>query len=270
MPDPSFVSFEPKLVGTEAPSLSAKGALVVDAGSGRVLHEKAPDTPLLPASTTKIMTALVSLEAYGPGDVLTVKNVNIPGQRVKLVPGEQITADALLYGLLVFSGNDAAEALADNYEGGREAFVRRMNEIAEALGLENTHFKNPTGFDHPEQVSTARDMIKLSVHAMKNPKFAEIVGTEQITVESVDGELVHRLENLNLLLGDVEGVLGVKTGWTEAAQENLVTLVERDGRKVFVVVLGSLDRFGETRKLIDWVYGSHEWVQVVDYPPHSL
>jgi D-alanyl-D-alanine carboxypeptidase (penicillin-binding protein 5/6) len=256
----------PVLSGSETfPIISGQAALAVDLDSGVTLYEKEPDKQLLPASTTKIVTALVAMEYYPPDAVLEVKDPGIDGQKMGLVGGEKIKASDLLYGLLVFSANDAAETLAQNFPGGRDLFVAAMNLKAKELHLEETHFQNPTGLDGMGHVTTARDLIRVATVAMENPEFAKIVGTREKVVKSENGKIVHRLTNINELLGVVDGVLGVKTGWTENARENLVTYLERDGKKIMIVLLGSQDRFGETRELIDWIFANYLW-QEVKYP----
>lgn len=244
------------------PVLSAQAALAVDLDSGITLYEKNPEKPLLPASTTKIVTALVAMDYYQEKASLTVGRVGVEGQKMGLVVGEVITVENLLYGLLVYSANDAAEVLADNFPGGRESFIAAMNLKAEKLHLDNTHFSNPSGLDGNGHMATARDLIRVSEIAMNNKKFRKIVGTKEKEVTSVDGKIKHRLVNINELLGEVEGVLGVKTGWTENARENLVTYLERDGRRIMAVLLASQDRFGETEELIDWVFNNYQWQPV--------
>jgi D-alanyl-D-alanine carboxypeptidase (penicillin-binding protein 5/6) len=244
------------------PVLSAQGAIAIDLDSRVVLYEKDPDLQLLPASTTKIMTALVALDTYPIEAQITIGKVRVVGQKMGLVWGEKIGVGDLLDGLLIFSGNDAAEALAMAYPGGRDAFVEAMNAKARELHLANTHFENPTGLDQEGHTSTARDMVFLAEVAMRNKTFSEIVGTKAKTVRSSDGLVVHNLRNVNELLGQVDGVLGVKTGWTEGARENLVTYVERDGKRVLIAILGSQDRFGETKEMIDWVFGSYSWERI--------
>ncbi len=247
------------------PIISAQAALAVDVESGVTLYEKEPDKLLLPASTTKIVTALVAMEAYPESAVLEVKNIKIEGQKMGLISGEKMKVGDLLYGLLVFSANDAAEVLAQNYPGGREAFVEAMNAKARQLHLESTNFNNPTGLDGNGHVTTARDLIRVATLAMKNSEFARIVGTKQTVVRSENGKIAHRLTNINELLGVVDGVLGVKTGWTENARENLVTYIERDNKKIMIALLGSQDRFGETKELIDWIFSNYAWSKV-EYP----
>lgn len=249
------------------PILSAQAVVAIDPDSGVVLYEKDPDTKFLPASTTKIVTALVAIDSYNIGSVVTVGNLNMPAdsQRMGLMKGEQITVDSLMQGLLIYSANDAAEALAANYPGGREAFIVAMNNKINELHLTNTHFTNPSGLDEDGHVATARDLARVAQIAMQNPYFAKTVGTKEAVVTSTDGKIVHPLKNINVLLGKVEGVEGVKTGWTENARENLVTYVNRKNHKVLISLLGSQDRFGETTELIDWLYKNYTWQNVPFY-----
>lgn len=248
---------------TTFPILSAQAVLAVDEKSGVPLYEKNPDAPLLPASTTKIVTALVSLDFYNLDDVLIIgPGVKVEGQKMGLVVGEQIRAEDLLYGLLVYSANDAAVALAENYPGGYPAFIEAMNKKAKDLHMANSRFENPVGLDGNAQRSTARDLVRVTEVAMKDPVFAKIVGTKRIIVTDVTGSFKYDLKNLNILLGSVEGVNGVKTGWTESARENLVTSIERNGHTITIALLGSQDRFGETKELIDWIFASYNWEEV--------
>ena len=251
------------------PIISAQAALAVDMDSGVSLYEKRADSPYLPASTTKIITALVAREYYPLSLALKVPEFKVEGQKMGLVAGEEIEVEDLLYGLLVYSANDAAEALALNFPGGRDLFIVAMNLKAKELGLAHSKFSNPAGLDDGDgHVTTAKDLIRVSEIAMRDPLFAKIVGTKEKTVSSTNGKIVHKLKNINELLGSVDGVMGVKTGWTESARENLVTYIERGGKKVMIVLLGSQDRFGETRELIDWIFASYSWQEVK--PPVTL
>ncbi|HTK03563.1 MAG TPA: D-alanyl-D-alanine carboxypeptidase family protein [Alphaproteobacteria bacterium] len=245
------------------PTFSAQGVMAVDLTSGISLYEKNTDNPLLPASTTKIVTALVALDTYPLDSVLTVGKVKVEGQKMGLFAGEQMKVEDLLYGLLVYSSNDAAEVFAQNYVGGRDAFIMAMNAKAKELSMNNSYFDNPVGLDGISQMTTAKDLVRVSEVAMRNPEFAKIVGTKEIVVHDVTGKYSHSLKNINQLLGSVPGVLGVKTGWTENARENLVTYIERDNHKIMIVVLGSSDRFGETKELIDWIFGNYKWEEVI-------
>ena len=239
--------------------LTAQSVLAVDLDSGGILFEKDPFKPLLPASTTKIVTALVAMDYYPLSQILSVGKVTVDGQKMHLVPLEKITVENLMYGLLVASANDAAEVLAQNYQGGRQVFIEKMNRKIKNLGLKNTHFVNPSGLDEEGQVTTAIDLLKIANYAMENPFFRKVVATKEIVVESIDAHEKHRLTNINQLVGEVDGVLGVKTGWTENARENLVTYLERDGRRLMIVVLSSTDRFGETKALINWIFENYAW-----------
>lgn len=266
----NFTSIQEPILSEIAtqPLIYAKSALVVDLGTGKALYQKNPEDPVFPASTTKIITAMVTLDSYDLDQTVIVSKISVDGQKMGLKIGEKISVENLLYGLLVYSANDAAEALAANYPGGRDIFIAAMNVKAKELGLSASLFTNPTGLDHMGQVTTATDLVRASVVAMENPIFAKIVATKEITVNSIDGVYSHKLTNINKLLGVVDGVLGVKTGFTEEARENLVTYLERDGRKIMLVLLGSSDRFGETKKLIVWIFENYHWgVAVGDVLP---
>jgi len=250
------------------PELSAYSAVIIDLVSKTVMLAKNPDIQLAPASTTKIMTALVALDYYSLDQVLTMGEIETTGQQMGLEPGEQIQVKNLLYGLLVKSGNDAAYALADQYPGGREAFVAEMNRKLTDYHLYNTHFKNPAGFDQAGHYSTVRDLVLLSAEALKNPIFKEMISTAGLTISDVRAEHFHELENVNQLLGRIPGLKGIKTGWTAGAGECLISLIERDGRQVIIGILNSQDRFGETEILVNWVFDNFDWQPVEDYSNH--
>lgn len=252
------------------PSLSARSIVVMDVNSSVVLYQKNADLPLLPASTTKIMTGIVVLENYSLDQVLTIGNLEKNGQVIKLLPGEQMTVENLLYGLLVASGNDAAVVLASYFPGGQPAFVEAMNKKAQELNLTKTHFENPTGIDHPNHYSTALDLARLSAYGLKDPVFAKIVATDRITIWDISKTIPHQLFNINELMSRDLGVVGVKTGWTEEAGECLVAHTKKDGHArldsarqgIISVILGSQDRFGETERLINWVFENFEWEEI--------
>lgn len=239
--------------------LSAKSAVVIDVDSGIILYQKYPNMRLLPASTTKIMTALIALENYKLDEILEVAGLKIDGNSVGLAAGEQITVENLLKGLLIGSGNDAAQVLAENFAGGMSGFVWAMNQKAVELKLENTHFTNPIGLDEEGHYSTAIDLAKLAVVALKNPTVSEIVSTPELEIADITGTKVHRLKNTNELVGKLDGVKGIKTGWTQNAGECLVALTERNQKRIISVILGSTNRFGETENLISWVFENFDW-----------
>lgn len=249
--------------GKNAPDISAKGVLIKDLPSGLILFSKDETAKHEPASTTKIITALVILDQFKPDDIMTVKTVVKEGRVMGLVANEKITVESLLYGILVHSANDAAWTLAENYPGGMEKFVEAMNEKAKSLALVNTHFTNPAGFDDDNQYTTATDLAKLAQAGLSNKYFTKIVGTKSITVSDVDFINFHELRNVNELLGKIPGVAGVKTGFTQTAGEILVTEVKKNGQSVLFVLLKSSDRFGETQALIGWVFGNFIWQNLV-------
>ena len=242
------------------PPLSSKSVFVEELETGKVLLAINEKDPALPASTTKIATALVAMSHYDPQIILTVGDVRqINGQKMKLFTGEKITVENLLYGLLVFSANDAAEVLSQSYPGGKANFVSAMKQLAKDLGLENTNFTNPQGYDDYLHFSSSEDLVKLAKYAMQNPTFAKMVGTKNYRVTNADATVTHNVSSTNDLLSQMPGVLGVKTGWTENSKEDLVTLYEKDSRKILMAVLGSSDRFGETKKIIEWIFENYEW-----------
>lgn len=244
----------------EIPALSTRAILIKDLATDTILYQKDVNSSLPIASTTKIMTALVASEYFKPNTVLTVHDeAFISGSRVGFRTGEDLSFRSMLYGMLLSSGNDAAYAISENYPGGVLGFVSAMNKKAAQLNLKNTHFDNPAGFDSPNHYSSASDLAKITQEALKDYQLSRIFATKDTSIVSLDKKYQHNLHNLNKLLSQISGVLGVKTGTTEAAKENLVTLVERGGHRVLLVVLGSDDRFGETTKLIDWAYDNFTW-----------
>ena len=241
------------------PEITSTGVVVLDIDSGVYLYKRNETVQLSPASTTKLLTALVALDNYSLDDVVTVKPMKIDGQVMGLIPGEQMTVENLLYGALIYSGNDAAWALSDYYPGGEVKFVEAMNAKASELHLMHSHFTNPVGFDDSHHKMTPIDLAQLGEAALNNKTIAKMVAIPEITISDVTHTYFHHLTNVNELLGKIPGVGGIKTGWTEEAGENLITLVERSNHRVITVVLHSQDRFGDTSKLINWVFGNYEW-----------
>ena len=244
-----------------SPSLTARSVLVKDLATDTILYQKDANYPVPIASTTKIMTALIGSEYFQPNSILTVSSGDsgVIGAKVGFMTGEKLSFRSLLYAMLLNSGNDAAYTIADNYTGGINGFVEKMNQKAKDLNLRNTHFENPAGYDDPSHYSSAADLAIITQEALKDSQLVRIFATKETEILSLDKRHTHKLNNLNQLLSSVNGVLGVKTGYTELAKENLVTLVERDNHKILTIVLGSDDRFGESTKLIEWVYYNFTW-----------
>lgn len=219
-------------VTAEAVGTSAAAAILMDAESGEILYEHNADTPRLIASTTKILTAMTAIRHYDLGETVTVPReaTLIEGSSMYLKAGEKLTVEQLLCGLLLASGNDAAEVLS-LHGGSREQFVAWMNELAQEIGMHDSCFENPSGLDGEKHLATARDMAKLAAYAMDDPTFARIASTWEMQA----GE--RTLTNHNKLLRQVEGCIGLKTGYTKAAGRTLVTAAERDGIRLVAVTL---------------------------------
>ena len=224
-----------------AADTSATAAILMDGDTGEVLYEKNPDRQMLIASTTKLMTTLVVLERGGLGDVVTVTQQHIAeGSSMYLKPGDRVTVEELLYGLLLCSGNDAALALADHC-GGLERFVAEMNRRAASLGMNNTHFVTPSGLDAEEHYSTAYDMALLARAALQNPLFAGIAASRRMTVSYGQPPYARSLLNHNRLLSLYGDAIGVKTGFTKKAGRCLVSAAEKDGVRLICVTLNCPD-----------------------------
>lgn len=230
----------------EALEVSATAAVLMDADMGQVLYEKNGDRQMLIASTTKIMTALVVLEHAAPDDVITVTPDHMAeGSSMYLRAGETVRVEELLYGLLLCSGNDAALALTE-CAGGLTPFVALMNEKAAALGMAHTSFANPNGLDADGHYSTARDMAVLAAAAVENPTFRRICSSRSVTIGQ------RTMENHNRLLRQVEGCVGLKTGYTQAAGRTLVSCTERGGCRLVAVTLQDGNDWADHAALYDY------------------
>ena len=230
---------------TEAVEVSAAAAVLMDADSGRLLYDKNGEKRMLIASTTKLMTALVALEQGGLQQEITVTGGHMAeGSSMYLRPGEKLTLETLLYGLLLSSGNDAALAVTECM-GGAVPFVARMNEKAAELGMENTHFANPNGLDDEEHYSTAEDMARLAAAAMDDPVLRRVASTRTARIGG------RTLTNHNKLLSRVEGCVGLKTGYTRAAGRTLVSCAERDGVRLVAVTLQDGDDWNDHASLYE-------------------
>ena len=217
------------------------------------------------ASTTKIMTAIVVIENSNLKDIVKVskKAATTGGSSLKLKTNDEVSLENLLYGLMLVSGNDAAVALAEHVGGSIEGFAEMMNEKAGRLGLNNTHFVTPHGLDEPQHYTTAYELSLLADYALNNKKFAEIVGTKTYTV--MVNNLPRLINNTNELLGNINGVYGVKTGFTNGANRCLVSSIKRDELDVICVVLGAdtkKDRTKDSIKLIEYAYQNYEVVDI--------
>lgn len=238
----------------------------MDAVTGQVLYEREPDLTLPPASTTKIITAIVALGSdRGGKDLLAVTKAatHVPSSKLYLRPGQSMTIQDLLYGLLLSSANDASVVLAEGIAGSVARFAEMMTNKAHEIGATNSHFANPHGLTAPGHYSTARDMALIFSYAMKNPTFREIVQTKTISVSSISNGKVHKVRHIpirshNRLLWNFDGAIGGKTGYTYAAQKCFVGGVSRNGVTLIVSILGSRDLWGDTKRLLEYGLQNYE------------
>ncbi|GIW63758.1 MAG: hypothetical protein KatS3mg091_560 [Patescibacteria group bacterium] len=233
-------------------NLTAKAVYVYVKDDNIVLYQKNQDLKIFPASLTKIITAITALQFYDLDDVVKVSRTITEGRVMGIFPGQRFSVENLLYAILIHSANDAAFALADS--AGFDNFINQMNKTAVDLGMTNSHFTNPAGFDDLNHYTTVKDLAKAVNFFLKDPFLKKTVGIKEITVSDIEYKTFYRLENVNQLLGDIPGVAGLKTGFTPNAGENLITLYKHNSAGDIVVILvGSLDRFTETRAVINWL-----------------
>lgn len=237
-----------------SPSITAVAAVLMSVGSGRILWERNGWARRAPASTTKIMTALVVSERAGLDEQVTIsaKAAATPESSIWLTEGETLSVRELLHGLLLTSGNDAAVALAEHVAGSVDDFVLLMNREARAIGALDTQFRNPHGLDEPGHYTTARDLALIAGHALQDPTVARVVATKATTIPWAGQDVDRALRNKNRLLWEYEGADGVKTGWTDDAGKCLVASASRHGLHLVAVVMGSQDIWGDSAALLDY------------------
>lgn len=243
-----------------AVSTSASSAILIDALSGRVLYEQNAHEQRYIASITKLMTALVAMESgHKLDEVVLIKReyTGAEGSSMYLQEGEKLTLEALMYGLLLASGNDAALAVAGYCAGSVGEFVAQMNRKAVLLGMENTRFLNPSGLTEEGHMSTAADMAKLAAACMKNETIAKIVGTRTITIAG------RTFTNHNKLLWRYEGCIGMKTGYTERAGRTLISCARREGEQLIAVTLNDGNDWADHTAMLDYGFANYTRTQLV-------
>ena len=257
---PTWAAGEGEALGQQLP---AQAAVLLETEGGRVLLEKNPDTPLAPASVTKVMTLRLVMEALDQGQLALDQEVacsehaaSMGGSQIWLEPGERMTVEDLLKATAIASANDASVALAELIAGSEGAFVERMNQRAQELGMENTHFENATGLDAEGHLSTARDIAIMSRALLAHPKIKDYSTVWMDTLRDGQTQLV----NTNKLVRFYEGCTGLKTGTTDAAGSCLAASAQRDGLELVAVVLGSPssdERFSAARALLDYGFANY-------------
>ena len=252
-----------KVGAVDVPDVSAKGAILIEPLTGNVVYEKNAYAKLPMASTTKIMSAMLALEFGGDLDeqfVVDSEAIKVEGSSMGLQEGDTVTMRALVCGMLLPSGNDAANAAAVRISGSVQKFVQLMNERAAEIGMTSTHFVTPSGLDDDtdEHYSTAYDMALLTREAMKNPEFRDICSKSSVSVMFGNPPYKRTLTNTNKLLNKCEGVVGVKTGFTDKAKRCLVSECERDGAQLICVTLNAPDDWNDHEKLYDYGFEQFE------------
>lgn len=262
----------------DTPEIKSEAAILTDLKTGRVLYSKNADKELYPASTTKIMTGILALEHGNLSDTVTASvaalaPITNEDSHMGILIGEQFTLEQLIYGMLVYSANDAANVIATHIAGTPENFVQIMNEKAAELGMDNTNFVNTYGIHDDEHYTTAEDMVTLTRYAMKNEKFREIVKTPIYKIPPTEKYTTERnLPNTNLFLSSFrsaefynKNVIGVKTGSTDAAGYCLVTASANEATELLTVVFKAPNRatsYTDSKKLLDLGFKNYTYTTI--------
>ncbi len=260
-----YETIETSSINTTDLNINARSAIILDRISKKILYGKNEFTKAKMASTTKIMTATVIIEKCDLNQTIEVskKAAGTGGSRLGIKSGDKISIRDLLYGLMLCSGNDAAVALAESCSGSIQEFSNLMNNKAKELGLSNSHFESPHGLDSDNHYTTAYELAILSDYALKNSTFFNIVGTKNYTI-TINGN-PKNISNTNELLGNLLGVYGIKTGFTNGANRCLVTACRRDNMDIICVVLGcdtKKFRTSDSIKLIEYAFKNFEYVNI--------
>ncbi|QXM05915.1 D-alanyl-D-alanine carboxypeptidase family protein [Crassaminicella indica] len=265
------------------PNITAPSAILIDADTGDILYEKNAHTQMYPASTTKIMTAILTLENANLKDKIIIDKDTpfTEGTRIYVMEGEEFTVEQLLYALLIDSANDAAVALAKHVSGSVEEFAKLMNKKAKELGAKNTHFVNPNGLSDDQHLTTAYDLAMIAKYAMTIPKFREIVKTIRYKIPPTNKQVETRyFKNKNKFLWSSSKILykgkwipikydiveGIKTGYTSVAKQCLVALAKKDGHRIISVVLKAEGKnlWVDSRTLIDYGFENFKFVKLIN------
>ena len=258
-------SYNKSIKEIKIPEINSRSSVVIDRNTNTILYGKNENTRRKMASTTKIMTAIIIIENCNLDETIEIskKAAGTGGSRLGLKTGDKITIRDLLYGLMLRSGNDAAVALAEHTSGNVENFTELMNQKSVNLGLTNTHFETPHGLDSDEHYTTAYELAILSNYALNNKIFAQIVGIKSYTV-TING-YPKQLSNTNELLGNFNGIYGIKTGFTNGANRCLVTACKRGNMDIICVVLGADTKKFRTQdsiKLINYIFDNFQPVDI--------
>lgn len=258
----SLISESSTSVANE-PTVYSKNIIAIDRLSNTILFEKNSKEKVPMASTTKIMTCIIALENSNLTDIVTVSKraASINGSKLGITEGMKISMNSLIYGLMLRSGNDCAIAIAEHISGSVDNFCLKMNQKAYSLGLANTHFTSPHGLDDENHYTSAYELALITNYALKNEKFKQIVSTHNTTIPLETSSI--SIHNTNELLGNVEGVYGVKTGFTFNAGRCLVSCCKRNNLDVIVVVLGADTKSLRTKdsiSIINYIFNNYKLI----------
>lgn len=258
--------------GAQELSVSAKSAIVICADTKDIVFSKNINTKLSMASTTKIMTGLILAEQKDLTKTVTVtdKMVAVEGSSMGLRAGDVITYLDLLYGLMLASGNDAANTIAVTLGGSIEGFAKLMNNKAKEIGLKNTNFVTPSGLDHEQHYTTAYDLAVLTAYALENKVFSEVCSTYIKTISFGNPKTEHTYKNHNRLLNSYNGMIGVKTGFTKKSGRCLVTAAQRNGITLISVTLSAPDDWNDHENMLNFAFEKVEKLSVKANIPESL
>ncbi len=255
--------------------LTARAAVLMDAATGKILYQKEPDLRLPPASTTKVITAILTLESgrsFQETLPVSKEATRVPASKLYLRPGQSLSIQELLYGIMLASANDASMVLAEGIAGSVERFAELMTKKAHDIGATNSNFTNPHGLTAADHYSSAKDLAIIFRYAMKNATFREIVQTKFSSVSTtavVRKKVVPRrisVRNHNRLLWNFDGALGGKTGYTHAAQKCFVGAVQRNGTTLIVAILGARDQWGDTKRLLEYGFDNFDSLKAPPLP----
>lgn len=247
-----LISFTICTHAVDAPDVSARSAVLINAETKEIIYQKNAFDKRSMASTTKIMTGLLAVESGRLSETVTVGNIQSEGSSIGLKKGYKLTLEALTYGMMLESGNDAAVVCAEFLGGSEEAFSVLMNKKAKEIGMLDTNFVTASGLDSKEHYSTAYDMALLGAKAVSNPIFRKICSSKTKRVAFIEPEISVTFSNHNKLLSWCEGVFGIKTGFTKKSGRCLVSACERDGTTLVAVTLSVGDDWNDHRKLYDY------------------
>lgn len=249
-----FHDYGPSPKITPPDAIQAKAVELMDADTGEILYARNPNMRLLPASTTKLMTALIVYEKlHGMnGKVVVTSDDRAEPSNIPVVPGETISVDTLFHALLIESCNDSARVLGRAVAGSDEAFIDMMNQRAMAMGLFNTHFHNPNGLPAPSgtHFTSCADLMVIFKSVLKYPELAKIMSTKYYEINTASGH--HILRNHNRLLGYYPGMGPAKTGWTEASRHTYACAVTQNGHTLLLTLLNSPDKWRDAIILFNW------------------